>query len=638
MKPSTVPRTVRPWALLPLSVVLAVALQCGASDDDAGSGAGGVGGTFGGSGGGGGAPEGGSDTGCVKDAILCEGSVAWRCDATGSLVDPVDCANEDEACVTGLGCAVCVPGSTGCSDGVGTYCLEDGSRAESFECDPLQGLICQPEGCLGACTPQKVGRTHVGCDFWPTVTANSAWSTWFSFGVVVVNTTDQPATLTVTRGAEPVLTRALDAAGVEVIELPWVDELKGPDADPSGKISPPPASVLSEASKGGGAFRLRSDQPVVVTQFNTLRASNDEGLNEGCPPDASSGECLSYSNDASLLLPSSSLDGSHELMGWKSWQLDPGANDPRGIGDFVTITAVHDDTTVTVRPSSLVLPFASGQGIEAGSARQFNLLRGDVLQLFSDASIQGAQLAGSEVTSTRPVQVLTGVPCVNVPVGVLTCDHVEETNLPKGTLGRRYLVTALTSPGGRTRHLVRIHGVEDETVITFDPPAAHKSISIHRGEAVDLDLPKDGESAQDFLVSSTKTFGVTQYMVGNRADPYAPSAPGADLGDPSQTFAVPVSRYLKRYHVAVPPGFNEHRIDVIASTGADVLLNEEPIPSAEFRAIGASGLSVARIVSVEPGKRYELRSDKAFGVQVYGFGKFTGWMAPGGIEMRSSSQ
>ena len=638
MKSSLAPTNVSPWALLPLTVVLAAALQCGASDDDAASGAGGAGGALGGAGGGGAVPEGGTDAACVKDAILCEGSVAWRCDAAGSLVDPVDCANDDKACVTGLGCATCVPGSTGCSDGIGTYCLEDGSRVESFECDPLRGLSCQADGCFGACTPQKLGRTHVGCDFWPTVTANSAWSDWFPFGVLVVNTTDQPATLTVTRGVETVLTRSLDAAGVEVIELPWVEELKGPDADPSGKITPPTASVLSEASKGGGAFRLRSDQPVVVTQFNTLRAINDQGLNDGCPPDTSSGECLSYSNDASLLLPSSSLDATHELMGWKSWQLDPGANDPRGVGDFVSITAVQDGTTVTVKPSNRVLPFESGEGIEPGATRTFNLLQGDVLQLFSDASIVGAQLAGSTVSSTRPIQVLTGVPCANVPVGVLTCDHVEEMNLPRGMLGRRYLVTALASPGGRTRHLVRIHGIEDETIIAFDPPTAHKSISIHRGETVDLDLPKDGEPAQDFLVSSTNTFGVTQYMVGNRAEPYAPSAPGADLGDPSQTFAVPVSRYLKRYHIAVPPGFSEHRIDVIASTGSDVLLNDEPIPSEQFRAIGASGLSVARIVGVEPGKRHELRSDKAFGVQVYGFGKFTAWMVPGGIEMRSSSQ
>jgi hypothetical protein len=618
--------------------MLASALHCGASDDDAASGAAGVGGALGGAGGGGATPEGGTDAGCVKDAILCEGSVAWRCDATGSLVDPVDCANEDGACVTGLGCAVCVPGSTGCSDGIGTYCLEDGSRVESFECDPLRGLSCQPEGCFGACTPQTLGRTHAGCDFWPTVTANSAWSPWFPFGVLVVNTTDLPATLTVTRGADTVLTRALDPAGVEVIELPWIEELKGPDADPSGKVVPPPASVLSQATEGGGAFRIRSDQPVVVTQFNTLRASNEQGLNQGCPPDTSSGECLSYSNDASLLLPSSSLDTTHELMGWKSWQLDPGANDPRGIGDFVSITAVEDGTTVMVKPSNRVLPFASGEGIDAGATRTFNLVQGDVLQLFADASVQGAQLAGSEVSSTRPIQVLTGVSCVNVPVDVLTCDHVEEMNLPRGMLGRRYLVTALASPSGRTRHLVRIHGIEDETVIAFDPPTAHKSISIHRGETVDLDLPKDGEPAQDFLVSSTKPFGVTQYMIGNRAEPYTPSAPGADLGDPSQTFAVPVSRYLKRYFVAVPPGFTEHRIDLIASTGSDVLLNNEPIASEQFRAIGASGLSVARIVGVEPGKRYELRSDKAFGVQVYGFGKFTGWMVPGGIEMRSSSQ
>jgi len=185
--------------------------------------------------------------------------------------------------------------------------------------------------------------------------------------------------------------------------------------------------------------------------------------------------------------------------------------------------------------------------------------------------------------------------------------------------------------------VVRIHGVEDETVITFDPPSVHKPLSVGRGEAISMDLSSDGDATQDFVVSSSVPFGVTQYMVGRQAGSQLPPGPDSDMTDPSQTVLVPVSRFLKRYYIAVPPGFQDHRIDVIASTGSEVTWNDDVIPSSEFHAVGASGFSVARLSGVEPGKRHVLRSDSSFGVQVYGFGRYTSWMTPGGLETRRHS-
>ncbi len=621
---------------LPYVPLLLLLLQC-SSSDDSGFGASGTGGSsLGGAGGVGGQSGDASADACAPNDIVCDGTVAWRCDAQSNQVDPIDCANDGRVCVDGLGCTTCVPGATSCANAVGTYCTEDGSQQVSFACDPMQGLDCKPEGCLGACTPQKLGRSHMGCDFWPTVTANSAWSKWFPFGVLVVNTTDQPANLLVTRGNDTVEQRTLPPSGVEILELPWIASLKGPDADTAGTLTPPSSSVLSKSADGGGAYRLRSDQPVVVTQFNTLQSVAPEGLASGCPPDSISGECLSYSNDASLLLPSTSLHTTHVLMGWQSWQIDPGSKEPKAIGDFVSIVAVEEGTKVLVKPASDVLAFGDGDPMEAGKPREFQLAKGDVLQLFTDGLVQGARWSGSEVSANHPIQVLSGVPCANIPSSVPTCDHVEESNLPVGMLGKRYLVTGLTSPSGRSRHIVRIHGIEDETLVVFDPAGAHKPVTVNRGEVLDLDLPKESSQPSDFLASSTKTFGMTQYMVGNRADPYAPSAPNADFGDPSQTFVVPVSRYLRRYVLAVPPGFVHHQIDIMAATGAEVLVNDVPVASNAFQAIGASGLSVAR-VGAAPHERLELRSDKPFGIQMYGFGKFTSYMVPGGIDMRLSA-
>ncbi|MCL2823895.1 MAG: hypothetical protein FWD57_07890, partial [Polyangiaceae bacterium] len=294
---------------------------------------------------------------CSKDSIGCEGNMSWRCDSRGEKVDLYDCATEGKICVDAIGCVACEPGTASCSDNVGSYCPDDASGVVTFECDSRQGLSCETEGCVGPCSPQNLRRSHIGCDFWPTVTSNSAWTQWFQFGVLVVNTTNEPAEVTVTLGPDKVVSRSIEPKGVASIELPWIADLKGPDADASGIVNPPLASVFSKSASGGGSYRLRSDQPVVVTQFNTLAARNTTGSIADCPVDNKYGECLSYSNDASLLLPSSSLDTYHSIMGWRSWQLDPSPNGSHGIGDFISITAIENQTTVTVVPTSDVLPF-----------------------------------------------------------------------------------------------------------------------------------------------------------------------------------------------------------------------------------------------------------------------------------------
>jgi hypothetical protein len=291
----------------PAALLLALfALRCGASADSSGAASGGAGAAAGS----GGMPaDGGQDTTpCSVGEITCKDDTSWTCSANGTLVDPVDCtssAQSGKTCVDGLGCVVCEPGSGACTDGEAWYCTQDGANVITFACDPQQGMECKPDGCVGACTPGSLGRSHVGCDFWPTITANSVWSKWFSFGVAVTNTTSNKAHVIVTRGQETMVERELDADGFAMIELPWIEALKGPEADATGAVLGPEASVWSTNASSGGAFRLRSDQPITVVQFNTLSASNPNGVASGCPANAKSYGCLSYSNDASLLVPSS---------------------------------------------------------------------------------------------------------------------------------------------------------------------------------------------------------------------------------------------------------------------------------------------------------------------------------------------
>lgn len=145
-------------------------------------------------------------------------------------------------------------------------------------------------------------HTYVGCDYWPTVTANLVDSV-FDFAVVVANVGNDEANITVTGPGGTNQNVKVKAGGLEKIFLPWVPALKGDDLEGLA------ASVLAKKS----AFHVVSDRPVVVYQFNPLEfqaKGGPPGKNwSACIPQSLSGICYSYSNDASLLLPSTAMTG-----------------------------------------------------------------------------------------------------------------------------------------------------------------------------------------------------------------------------------------------------------------------------------------------------------------------------------------
>src|SRR5690606_38293489 len=106
-----------------------------------------------------------------------------------------------------------------------------------------------------------LGTSYIGCDYYPTVTANLVNSSNFNFAVAVANTTNQTATVTVTRGGNMVSNTDVAANSVQTITLPWISELEGPS---SLNVVPFPNSI----QVADGAYRLRSSQPVTVYQFN----------------------------------------------------------------------------------------------------------------------------------------------------------------------------------------------------------------------------------------------------------------------------------------------------------------------------------------------------------------------------------
>ena len=542
---------------------------------------------------GGGPP--GADDSCAEGPRRCDGQVLEVCQ-DGAYVPAETC---EEACTPSLGCVHCVPGEGTCEGDSERVCRDDGSGYELRHCDPVQGLSCDPERgrCEGACSSAALGRSYIGCEYFPTATANSLIGTW-DFAVIVSNTGGQAASVRIEGGMLP---------GAEVFEVPpGAVAVRRLAYDPDLRFCnsvlgdwctvPQPYGTLVR----GGAYHLRSTQPVTVYQFNPLDYVKGAGNQQS----------YSHSNDASLLLPTTSLRGNYVAASWPTW-VNP---DHVAYPGIVAITATRDDTEVTVVPSAPAQP----GNLQAGAAHAVTLDRGDVLELASSGAT--ADLTGTRVDASAPVQVIGGHFCTFIPSDMAACDHLEEAIFPVEALGTRYAVTAPRAAGReRAPTITRIIAAEGETRLTFDPPVAGAPTRIDGvGQFVELPAGDD-----DFLVTADRKILVVQYMLAEDV---------VGTGDPSMSQAVPADQWRLDYLFHAPANYEQSFVTVVAPEGAEVSLDGAAVTG--WAPLGDSGLAVARReLRGDTGGDHHISGSAPFGISVYGYGRYTSYWYPGGLDL-----
>jgi hypothetical protein len=545
-----------------------------------------------------------------------------------------------------LACARVTAGGAGGNDGGGAgqagggpptmTVLTDGGRAGAGGGATGSDAGSPPPADPTTCAQAAAGRTYVGCDYWPTVVANNVWSI-FDYAVVVANGQTVPANVTVT-GPNAVNQSATVAPGsLTKIYLPWVADLKGPDTDTCGSAVPLTASVLSPK----GAYHLLSSVPVTVYQFNALEYRGQGGPpgkswaacpgKQICQSSSTASGCYSFSNDASLLLPSTAMTGNYRVTGIHGWtEVDPIGGPVDIMGGYFTITATQDATTVRVKIAAAGQVVAGG-GIAATAPNgilTLTLGQGDVAEVTTPVGSR-YDLSGSLVAADKPVQVLTGIPCINLPQGQASCDHVEESVFPAETLGKHYLVTVPTGPTGvAIGHVVRLYGNVDGTTLTYAParPAGCPAM-LAAGGVADC-----GTVSSDFEVQGDHEFGVGSFMLGaSVVDPQLDVT--KEKGDPSQSVTASVEQYRTSYVFLAPDDYDISFVDIVGPTGVRVALDGAPVLTA-FTPIGATGFGVARVqLGAGQAGAHVMASSAPVGIQVMGYGFATSYQYPGGLNL-----
>jgi hypothetical protein len=557
---------------------------------------------------------------------LCVSNRYTPCDGDGAPGKPIDCP---ESCAPGFGCVACVPDARVCVGNDVYVCASDGTKLDGRveTCDVDQGEICLHGSCSDACRIADDQPSNVGCEFWAVDLdqqdkgndpASAPW------GVVLSNAGEGKAEITI----------ELNDAPVGETPIPQVVEQVTVEANSLAKIVLPTRELdcgtkpNDYASPGtclsSRAFRITSTNPIVVYQFNVFTNT--------------------FSNDASLLLPTNALGKIYRVIGWP-------AGHPVKLGaikildrSYVTIVGVSSGTEVTVKPSWRIKGNPPIAATAAGGEITVNLGPFDVLNLETDdGKLQDdqatiADLSGTLVQANKPVAVFSGVESAGAPGSVIdvpappsgggNCclDHLEEQMFPAESVGTDYVVTRSPIRSTGSYHepdILRFVGVAEDATVTTNLPPPFDSFTLAPGEV------KTTWTQTDVVVSATKPVMVGQILVSNQY------VDGPPIGDPSLTVYPPVEQFRTEHIILTPPSWNQNWIVLAAQVGSNVTIDGNPTTDCITAPAGVVKGVVyeARRCAVGVGVHH-VTGDEPFGIIAYGYGSAGSYAFAGGADVK----
>jgi hypothetical protein len=521
-----------------------------------------------------------------------------RCNEAGTSIEFVPCPG-GTVC-TGNGCAgaVCTVGEKRCKAGSATaieQCSETGGFWEDAgDCGGEQtGKVCLAGGCEFLCRIVQQVKSSLGCDYWA-VDLDNAFvpngeggffdAAAAQFAVIVSNPHPQFTAFVQVHNSEGMVAEAQVRPGMlHVFNLPRRD-VNGTSVSPH-------------------AYQVKSNFPIIAYQFNPLDNVNV------------------FSNDASLLLPNTSLGMRYLVM--------TRAQDHDILRSFVTVVAARPGATnVFVKVTA---PTEGGPGLnpmEPGDQIQLTLNQFEVLNLETRAV--GDDLTGTEVIADKEVAVFGGSEASNVPSRpapdseVVCCaDHLEMQMFSEETWGYRYVAAHFKQRGVENDYW-RIMAREDGTrVITI--PHQVTIPTLNRGEWFEL------ESPEDFEIHADKTILVGQFMASSgMVDPnWRPGQPR--VGDPAFSLLAPQEQWRKDYVFLVPLYFAQNFVNIVKPASADVTLDQVKIPQSAFTPIGTGTFQVIRLPVTE-GQHVVIASEPVQ-IIVYGYDRDVSYGYPGGLNL-----
>ena len=162
-------------------------------------------------------------------------------------------------------------------------------------------------------------------------------------------------------------------------------------------------------------------------------------------------------------------------------------------------------------------------------------------------------LTGTIITSRRPLVVITGHQCGEVPRGNTACDFIAEQLPPHTTWGYTHILVPLAIR--RTGDYYRIAAYLDDTVVNItcvDFGSSSPSTVTYTVDRMDVQTHtthttvdcSDSFRYQYCILQASKPVSVTQYSYGYSLDR---TCFGSEIGDPFISVVPPITQYMNKY-------------------------------------------------------------------------------------------
>ena len=521
-------------------------------------------------------------------------------------------------------------------------------------------LACGAGSCLEPCAAAAADRSSNGCAFYmqpPRFTRAFPQSCYAAY---VVNTSNADVQLSLALAGKDI-----DVSRAVYKTMPGSAALtphEGPIAPGESVIlfvsERDPALPKPSGPPGGGEFTEFLACPPGITAATFADPTPDRTgigdsfeLKSNLPVSVSAiypfGGAPSHYPSATLLLPVATWGTEHMIVnGWEP-QFNPNSYAPFQPWPGAQIVA-SEDTDVTIIPNQDVDDGAGVKGTIARRPVTYHLRRGQHLQL-----VQGTELTGSIVSSTKPTSSFGGHTCPNIPAQHGACDMLGQQIPSFEQWGSEYVAAGYRPRIGNPDELMpyRIVAARDGTRLDYDP-------TIPSGAPTTLSA---GEHATFYARISAPFVVRTQdaehpiyvaaYMSGSGPGPSSSPIGGADMGghgDPEMVNVVPAGQYMNGYTFYADPSYTDSSLVVVREKVAgkfnDVWL-ECAGNLTGFLPVGNRGkYEYTRVDLARDGKAggvgacqnglQRMRSEGPFTATLWGWDKYASYAYPGGMAQR----
>jgi hypothetical protein len=614
--------------------------------------------------GGGNNGDGGGNGSCnTPNATRCNGLTYQTC-TNGNWTDTQTCT-QPNVCVATLGCAACDPQLMKFCSGDTVYnCNPDGTVGSMVQQCAFEA--CSGGACQDPCGAAAQNRSYIGCEYWPVDLDNAIEVLGEPISLGGPPSCDAYTSGTGFTASTPTLQVCLMAGGpfgntveglcdyggdcsaspgttcssdqvctLDAEHSPFAVVVANPDPSASAMVTLSNASgqsttvmvapgavqsifpqmaglpdqSLDNSMLGPKAYKLVSDHPIVAYQFNPL---DNVGV---------------FSNDASLLIPSSAYDTNYYTVTYATLARRPMEHDYNG---YVTIVASGPgSTTVMVTPTAAVRAGMNVPAIAKGTTQSFSLNQFDVLNLESvepnPTSGDSGDLTGTVITASQPVGVFGGTEATGISPpgssGNCCADHLEDQIFPASTWGKAYAI-ARSQMRRSEPDLLRIIAQKAGTTVTFNPaPVSGSCGTLNAGQFCDVWIQGDTE------VTGSEPIMVGHYIVSVGLSTDTTNPPG----DPAIDFAVPTEQFRLNYQFLVPSQYMSNYISLVAPTAGTVALDGNDV-TGQLANFGSGTFKGGR-VSVNAGP-HKLDCPMGCGVEVMGYDGAVSYLFAGGLDLK----